>query len=223
MISATVASAQSPIPGLFSTGLNATGGLLPATGSVDAHWTLATPYPTSPSGQPVPLPSTLSYGPAYVNVPNGAWLANGPNSEWIMPQVTNSQGGNYLFQTTFTIPSGYNPVTASISGWWSSDNEGIAAYLNDIPLVAFPVPGPSSFNAMTNFTITHGVAGASFQPGLNKLTFHYRNRGTGGSDLNFTDTGFRVQITGSTLCSYLHAHLLGTNAGVEPHLPASSM
>ena len=188
-----------PIADLYHTGINPTGTGLQPLGSADAHWTLATPYPTSASGQPVPLPSTLSFGPAFVNSPDGAWLADGPNSQWITPTNVSNPGGNYIYQTTFHIPSGYDPTTASITGWWSSDNEGIAAWLNDSPLAGFPLPGPASFNAMTSFTISNGVAGATFQPGLNKLSFQVRNRGGGGIDANSTDTGIRVEFTNSVV------------------------
>jgi hypothetical protein len=145
----------------------------------------------------VPLPSTLTFGPAYNNLPNLAWLANGPDSQWLMPHVTSSPGGNYIYQTTFNIPSGYDPATASISGWWSSDNEGITAWLNNGPLTGFPVPGSASFNVMTPFTITHGISGANFHAGLNTLTFQVRNRGISGIDANATETGIRVQFTAS--------------------------
>ena len=52
---------------------------------------------------------------------------------------------------------------------------------------------------MTNFTIVDGVAGATFQPGPNKLFFQVRNRGVGGFDSEPTDTGLRVQFTGSAI------------------------
>ena len=188
-----------PIADLDHTGINPAGTGLQPLGSTDAHWTLATPYPTSASGQPVPLPSTLTFGPAFVNSPDGAWLADGPNSQWITPTNLSNPGGNYIYQTTFHIPSGYDPTTASITGWWSSDNEGIAVWLNDSPLAGFPLPGPASFNAMTSFTISNGVAGATFQPGLNKLSFQVRNRGGGGIDTNSTDTGLRVEFTNSVV------------------------
>ena len=234
LIPASLASAQSiPIPDLCGTGRN-TGctGLQPVVGSADAHWFLATPYPTSASGQPVPLLSTLTFGPAYVNSPVSGWLLpNGPTTLWITPQVTSSPGGNYVYQTTFTIPSGYDPATASISGWWSSDNEGIAAWLNsNTPLTGFPLPAagpPGGFDAMTNFTITHGVAGATFQPGLNKLTFQLRNRGQGGIDNNPTATGLRVEFTGSAVLpsNYPNTSLqLSGNTIVTPDAaPTSTM
>jgi hypothetical protein len=198
LMPASLASAGTPIliPNLCGTGKDpACTGLQPI-GLVDAHWNLATPYPTSPSGQPVPLPSTLTYGPASVNTPNGSWLANGPGTQWITPQVITSLGGNYVYETTFDIPAGYDPATATISGWWSSDNEGIAVWLNDTQLAGFPLPGPSAFNAMTNFTI---AAGAPFRPGSNRLFFVLRNRGAGGFDSNPTDTGLRVEFTGSAV------------------------
>src|SRR6185369_4495564 len=138
---------------LFSTGVNANGTGLQPTSLSDAHWTLATPYPTSASGQPVPLPSTLTYGLAFANAPNLSWLPNGPDSKWLTPTNLTAVGGNYIYRTTFDVPSGYDPAGMSISGWWSSDNEGVAVWLNDNQLTGFPLPGASSYNSMTSFTI----------------------------------------------------------------------
>ena len=209
LIPASLASAQSiSIPNLCGTGVNPNCNGLQPISSVDAHWKLATPYPSSPSGVPLPNPPPLlTYGDAYVNTPNSAWLMpNGPGTQWITPQVTKSPGGNYVYETTFDIPSGYDPATATISGWWSSDNEGIAVWLNNTQLAGFPLPAagpPGGFDAMTNFTITHGVAGATFQPGPNRLFFVLRNRGLLGVDANPTDTGLRVEFTGSAVLPLL--------------------
>jgi hypothetical protein len=206
LLPASLASAQSiQIPNLCGTGRNpACNGLQQPIGSVDAHWNLATPYPTTPSGPFSLVPSTLVYGPAFVNTPNGSWLANGPVTQWITPQVTNSLGGNYVYETTFDIPSGYNPATATITGGWTSDNEGIVVWLNDTQLTGFPLPGPSGFSGpLISFTITQGsFGGATFQPGPNRLFFVLRNRGGGGFDANPTDTGLRVEFTGSAVLPF---------------------
>ena len=198
-MSATLAFANNiPIPGLCSTGMNSGCTGTATIGSIDPNWSLATPYPSSPSGQPLPAsPWNLTYGSAYVNSPNGFWLPNSSTSQWITPQNENYLGGNYVYATSFTIPTGYDPATASISGFWTSDNEGIEVWLNHQQITGFPLAGPGDSNIPFAFTIDS--SDATFQSGVNTLYFEIRNRGTGGSDNNPTDTGIRVEFQSSVV------------------------
>src|SRR5450755_887859 len=140
MASAAVmgAATPSPIPGLCNSVVfactNGVTGAPQAVGSADLNWELSLPAPTAPSSQlPTAVPAAATFGPnsAWVSAsaPNG-WLANGPNSAWIAPKIDNAAGGYYFYQTTFTIPTGYDPSTAVISGMFTSDNEGIAIFVN---------------------------------------------------------------------------------------------
>jgi len=197
--SATLASANNiPIPGLCSTGMNSTCSGPATIGSQDSNWSLATPYPSSGSGQSLPAPPwNLTYGPAYVNGPDSGWLPNSSTSQWTTPLSTFSVGGNYVYATSFNIPAGYDPATASISGFWTSDNEGIAVWLNQQQITNFPLPGPGDFNQPFPFTIDS--SNATFQSGLNTLFFEVRNRGVGGDDGSATDTGIRVEFTSGSV------------------------
>src|ERR1039457_2338854 len=131
MATAAVAAATTiTIPGLCNTGVvgpcaGGPGTSLQTLSSADLNWQLALPSPSSPSASPITSLSGLTFGPnsAFVNPPNGAWLANRPNSQWITPMVENSPGGYYVYQTTFASPFGFVPTTATIAGVFTSDNE----------------------------------------------------------------------------------------------------
>jgi hypothetical protein len=199
---AVMAAATIPIPGLCNTGVvgpcnggPGTGGLS-AIGVADQNWQLALPAPSSSSSTPITTLSGLVFGPnsAFVNTPNPVWLVNGPNSQWITPMVTNSSGGFFVYQTTFTIPTGFVPGTAMIGGVFTSDNEGSSVFLNGSKVLSGIVfPGPADFGSFTG-SFTLNSANATFQSGLNTLDFVIRNRGAGGIDSNPTDTGLRVEF-----------------------------
>jgi|HubBroStandDraft_1064217.scaffolds.fasta_scaffold05796_3 hypothetical protein len=209
LAAAMAAAASIPIPGLCNTGVvgpcNGGPGLpLQKIGLADQNWELSLPAPTTsmPMAPPTGYPGALTFGPntAWVNTPNSTWLANGPNSQWITPQnganAGQFSGGYYFYQTTFTIPAPYSPPTAMISGMFTSDNEGIDIYVNGIPVhsgVVYPCPSCSpSFTGAGTFTLS--AANATFISGVNTLGFEIRNRGGGGIDSSFTDTGLRVEF-----------------------------
>jgi hypothetical protein len=130
-----------------------------------------------------------------VDAPDSSWLADGPNSEWITPQTETNAGGYYFYQTTFMIPTGYDPTTAVISGVFTSDNESIAIFVNGNPVpfgVVYPGPGDSGLPFTGSFTVTAVTAG--FINGANTLVFEIRNRGVGGVDSSYTATGLRVEF-----------------------------
>jgi hypothetical protein len=163
---------------------------LAAVGTADANWQLAQPFPSLPSGTALTAAQLLglTFGAAYDNVPDPAWLPNGPKSEWLTPSLTgdnNELGGQYVYQTTFTNPGS----TTGIQGQYSSDNELYEVFLNDTLVAGFPTDGPTGFNSWTSFTISSG-----FQAGTNTLDFVVRNRGVGGSDSSPTVTGFRAEL-----------------------------
>ena len=115
------------IPGLFNTGVDNLGVLL-ADGTVDPHYTLtvsADPIDTGPS--------------AFVVTPNGfpfpPWIAQGPNSKWIAPKRIRPSGTT-LGPTSTGPPSALRgsdkPATATISGQYSTDNNGLDILINGV-------------------------------------------------------------------------------------------
>lgn len=165
---------------LFNTGVNASGTPL-ADGTVgDPHYSLITVpagttdvrVRTSVGGFPI--------GPYLGDNSFSAWI--GPNND---PQV-DGVPGLYDYRTTFSL-AGFNPATASITGKWSTDNDGVAILINGVN----SGNGPTDFSQFSigfaAFSITSG-----FTAGVNTIDFIVHN---GGTDPN--PTALRVEMTGS--------------------------
>ena len=115
------------IPGLFNTGVDNAGALLPA-GSVDPHYRL---YQSADAGFPGPNAFVLN---DVWPVQAGTWMLNGPTSKWLAPQTSQATGnlpGDYVFRLTFDL-TGLDPDTAIITGRWSSDNGGVDIRINGV-------------------------------------------------------------------------------------------
>jgi hypothetical protein len=222
------ATAAATVPGLCNTGLsNGSGvctGPLVSVGGTDANWQIATPSPTSASNY-IPNPCAagnppdwvvpaLTFVPASVDAPDGAWLPNSVTynasaSEWITPQLEDSDGGYFIYAISFPVPAGETQVT--IAGQLLSDNEVGAIYLSYgvpgmaftsatecIPFAGYPydnaaLNGPSDFDLpWTNFGTVKAPVPTDGSPAT--LYLVVRNRGVGGIDSNPTDTGLRVRF-----------------------------
>jgi hypothetical protein len=214
------ALATAAIPGLCNTGL-ATGCaslIVPGNGTTtDGNWQIANPSPTEPSSAPIPNPCDLNclllvFEPAWVDTPDPSWEADpvtfsATASQWITPQVENNLGGQYIYETSFPVPTADAHVT--ISGELLSDNEVYAIYISSgtsecIPVAGYPydnaaVNSPSNFiPPATAFTITK----APVTPGgTATLYFVVRNRGAGGIDTSPTSTGLRVNFSSKSAFS----------------------
>jgi hypothetical protein len=162
---------------LFNTGVNATGTPLPDGTIGDPHYSLITVpggttnirVRTSAGGYPIP--------PYVGDNSTSAWI--GPNND---AQV-DGPIGTYDYRITFDL-TGLNPSTASISGLWSSDNNGLAILLNGNNTGN---PG-TSFTQFTSFTSFSIPLGSLFVSGINTLDFLVNNGGG--------PTGLRVEMTG---------------------------
>jgi len=164
---------------LYNTGVNGSGNLL-ADGTVgDPHYTLL----SVPSGSNQTLVRTSAGG-----YPIPPYLADDSLSAWIGPdnaQNLNSPPGQYVYRTTFTLPSDF--VSASISGGWTSDNDGVKILLN----------GVDTGNPATSFTqFSLGFApfsvSSGFHAGSNTLDFVINNGGAGDNP-----SALRVEMTGT--------------------------
>jgi len=136
------------------------------------------------------------------------WMANGPNSSWIGPTSNGAAGGAgvpplggfvntgagyssvssapqgfFAYTTAFTLGA---PPTSTVGLQWTSDNQGVAIYLNgknegDV--------NPGDFTAFTPFTLNT----ADFVTGANTLTFVVYNEEFGGA--HASPTGIRIEGT----------------------------
>ncbi len=167
-----------PIPGVRSTGVDASGNPLPA-GAPDPHWRLVQSPDPEFRG-----PVTFVVTPGF---PIPPWLPQGPDSQWIAPRADQSSGnrpGDYRYRLTFTLAD-LDPATARITGRWASDNSGTAVLLNGQP-TGLTHPGEFTVFSPT-FTLSEG-----FLPDTNTLEFVVNNAGDG-----INPTGFRAELSGS--------------------------
>ena len=178
------------IPTLYDTGVDDTGTPLPDLTIGDPHYSLVS-APNGSSTTLVILDSTNDYPLQYYTgtpIPDGV-------STWIAPDndqnYSPASPPNYDYQTTFSL-TGFDPTTASIIGNWSSDNYGVAIYLNGVMIDAAPANPPGNDNQFfwgwVPYTITSG-----FTSGINTLDFVVSNMdGQAGSA-----TALRVEMSGT--------------------------
>ena len=169
---------------VYGTGVSKGGTLLSTTTpSVDPHYTLVKP--------PNPyIPSAGATGNSYVVIKgaaplaDGAYAANGPNSEWISPDRSgkadpNGPTGYYDYRTTFDL-TGDDPATAMLTGKWAVDNEG-TILLNGSKVTSaggtISTNTSASFHTLHDFAITATGSGVTFKPGVNTLDFIVHNDG----------------------------------------------
>ncbi len=148
-----LASAQG-VTGLFNTGVDGSGVKL-AGGAVDSHYQVV----ENGFSQAFVVNNATPY------VPDAASAYIWQQADGTPVNVTRT------FRTTFTISAGYNPLTASISGQWSTDNAGLDILVNGVS------SGNTSagFTSFTGFSISGAAAG--FVVGLNTLDFQVKDVG----------------------------------------------
>jgi len=131
----------------------------------------------------VELPDGTVLGPAIsATDPNDAWISPTPPNTWIgIAGRDFAPIGTYKYSTTFVIGAGFDPSTASLSGFWWSDDPDSAngIYLNGVNVSTFDGAGWFVLNsANAAFDVTSGFVG-----GVNLLTFYVTNTGGPGGTL----------------------------------------
>ena len=198
----TAATSAGAVPfDLYNTGVDNAGATLPDGTTPDLHYTLTAPGDTN-----VTLVRTSAGG--FPILPVGPYVGDDSLSTWIGPNNAhdlNGPPGLYTYQTTFDL-TGFNPLTASITGQWTTDNEGRGILLNGVDTgtgnsIAFGSSGNYSFESWHTFTIT-GTITHPFLPGVNTLDFLIDNstRDCGG-DCSDNPTAVRVEMTASATVS----------------------
>jgi hypothetical protein len=176
LLLASLAATAAPIPGLFSTGVDGNGDLLPGDGAVDPHYELVD------SADPrFPGPDAVTLAPGF---PVGPWIAEGPDSRWIAPQAASANGetGTYTYRTTFDL-TGFDSESARITGELSGDDNAIDVVINGFSTGQAGV----GFGGFAPFVIE-----TDFVEGVNTLEFVVSN---GGEAEN--PTGLRVKMIGT--------------------------
>lgn len=159
--------------GVFSTGVDSTGALLPL-GQKDPHYILV----NNPDAN---FPGNESY--ALSGAPFPTWLVNSETSQWIGHRSTGVEGtpGSYRYRLIFNIPA-EDVATAAITGQVATDDGNQGVFLNGTA-VDFP-PG-TGFSTFADLNIP---AGSPFVAGLNSLDIIVSN---GGAAAN--PTGLRIE------------------------------
>lgn len=160
------------VPGLFNTGVDATGAVL-EDGATDPHYKLTLNADDPTVTGPIVQDSTV------FPISDGTWVRNSDRSKWIGPRFETSAaaGGDYTYELTFDL-TGFDPTTAILLGGWATDNLGTDLRLNG---TSTGLQNGSQFGSLTPFTVTTG-----FQAGVNKLEFLVNNASLG-------YTGLRVE------------------------------
>jgi len=161
------------IASLFNTGVDAFGTPL-TNGSTELHYILT----GVPSG-----PTSVRVATSANGFPIGPWIGDDSLSAWIGPNSDSSLDGpvgNYDYQTTFDL-TGFDPLTASITGLWAMDNNSVDILINGLSIS--PAAG-SGFSSYSAFAIN-----SNFVSGVNTLDFVISNAGG--------PTGLRVEMAGT--------------------------
>lgn len=159
-------------PGLFNTGVDNDGKLLPP-GSVDPHYRIIQSADTQ-----FPGPDARTIEPGY---PVPPWLEDGPDSRWIALRANpgaDDGAGHYAYRTIFDL-TGFDVAGVKLEGKWATDNTGLDMVLNGTSL---GMSNSGQYFFYTDFEIASG-----FIDGLNTLDFLIDNWGG--------PTGLRVEFT----------------------------
>lgn len=158
---------------VFNTGVDASGTPLPDDHIGDPHYTIF----AGPSGSS----SDIRVRRASGGFPIGPWVGDDGRSAWIGPNNDHQLDGpvaDWTYRTTFILPS---DGTVTLTGLWSSDNEGLGISLDGGSLTN-ALSGDTPFTSLHGFTLT-GLGHA----GVNTLDFEVHNDGG--------PTGVRVEFT----------------------------
>jgi len=186
---AALVVAYRPIAGIFGTGLDASGALLP-DGAVDPHYILA-----SSADLNYPGPEALVITNVWP-IQAGVWLPNGPYSRWIGPSSAQRQDldpaqgnapGAYTYQVQFNL-AGYDLSRVHLAGGAAADN-GITDVLINGVSTGFTVAG---FSALTPFTIP----GTMLLAGVNTMDIIVENAPMASNPTAPNPAGLRVDLKG---------------------------
>jgi hypothetical protein len=171
----TASQAQAgSITGLFSTGVDGSGALLP-DGAADLHYVVTSP--ADPTVGPNPFAVSGHF-------PIPPWAANTATAQWDTPKLHEGVDGAYNYTTTFTV---VGDTAVSITGKLSADDQVVDVLLNGVSLGITTPDGLAGFSTLHPFSIS-----SNFVLGLNTLEFLTMNN-------HFVETGLIVDMRGTSV------------------------
>ena len=127
----------------------------------------------------------------YVTGPSTGWLADGPNSRWLGPDLLfQSFAGVYCYTNSFYLPC---TNSAWLQGQWTLAGSGGSILLNGA-VTGISLSGAGLETSWHPFSLTSG-----FVAGWNTLVFCVTNP-PGSAGLPTNPTGLRTEITGTAHC-----------------------
>ncbi len=187
--------------GLRATGVDAAGTRL-ASGAIDPHWRIVTPSGTSNA---VVVNALDANNPCRLA---NTWVAPASPSCWIWGSANGQPTNTSLtFRTTFDL-TGFVAGTATISGKWAADNQGISILLNGVELPGLNTGGTGeAFRTLYDFTIAAG--NPNFRAGVNTLDFVVRDNGVVGGFLVSEIAGSATVVPEPSTYALLATGLVG--------------
>jgi len=173
VLTASQAQAGS-ITGLFSTGVDGSGALLP-DGAADLHYVVTSP--ADPTVGPNPFAVSGHF-------PIPPWAANTATAEWVEPKSSEPIDGAYNYTTHFTVVGN---TAVAITGKLSADDVVVDVLLNGVSLGITTPDGVPGFSTLHPFSIKSG-----FVLGVNTLEFLTMNT-------HFVETGLIVDMRGTSV------------------------
>jgi hypothetical protein len=150
-----------------STGQDTSGNIWGSGNQTDANWTVTgADSETGTSPAKTVFPSNADYcAPANGCAP--AWVADNSSSDWIAFNPNATANGDGTYATTFNL-NGANLSTASLSGFWTIDDQGTLT-LNGNLIGTLPPPS-QPWTVLNSFSVPTGSS--DFVAGINTLTMH---------------------------------------------------
>jgi hypothetical protein len=176
--------------------------------ATDNLWRVSYTYPAG--GNPTVDGLITVTGNAF---PFGYWFANSATSEWLTPSNFDRNNApppsgqptvTFSYYTTFDLTAS-QAQTASIAGFWSSDNNGVEIDLNG-KAVWTGDTGVTAYSGWHSFSI---ASGDGFQAGSNTLLFQVLNLPQDSGN----PTGFRLEGSVATATPEPSTMLVGLFGG----------
>ncbi|MDP9114721.1 MAG: PEP-CTERM sorting domain-containing protein [Acidobacteriota bacterium] len=148
-----------------STGQDGSGNILASGNQTDANWTVTgADSETGTNAAKTVFPSNVDFCTA-ANSCAPAWVANNSSSDWIAFNPNSTANGAATYTTTFNL-TGADLSTASLSGFWSIDDQGTLILNGHV--IGTLSSSSQPWTLLNAFSVATGSS--DFVAGINTLT-----------------------------------------------------